>query len=319
MSTNAYRHKRPHRRKRGAPLVSLLLLAALLPVLFLLLRSLNVYRKNRQFYEALNESVLLSEATPAAAQTQTPASTPALITGSVPWQDEPPAGNDGLSVSNRPTLRGVGLPFRGKSALPGAGEAALAQAGFTVDWRSLKKHNRHVKAWLYCADTNISYPVVQYKDNEYYLTHNFDSNEDDSGTLFFDCRNALSNGAENWIIYGHRRNDRSMFGSLVKFAERSYYKEHANMYLILEDRAYRVELFSCRTIHAEEKYFAVLFDGQADYESYLNKALSQSYWQPLNPPDTAGPILTLATCSTYAGDNEPRLLLHGRLILIGED
>lgn len=211
------------------------------------------------------------------------------------------------------------LPFRGKSALPGAGEAALAQAGFTVDWRSLKKHNRHVKAWLYCADTNISYPVVQYKDNEYYLTHNFDSNEDDSGTLFFDCRNALSNGAENWIIYGHRRNDRSMFGSLVKFAERSYYKEHANMYLILEDRAYRVELFSCRTIHAEEKYFAVLFDGQADYESYLNKALSQSYWQPLNPPDTAGPILTLATCSTYAGDNEPRLLLHGRLILIGED
>ena len=95
MSTNAYRHKRPHRRKRGAPLVSLLLLAALLPVLFLLLRSLNVYRKNRQFYEALNESVLLSEATPAAAQTQAPASTPALITGSVPWQDEPPAGSDG--------------------------------------------------------------------------------------------------------------------------------------------------------------------------------------------------------------------------------
>lgn len=90
MSTNAYRHKRPHRRKRGVPLVSLLLLAALLPVLFLLLRSLNVYRKNRQFYEALNESVLLSEATPAAAQTQAPASTPALITDPSPGRTSRP-------------------------------------------------------------------------------------------------------------------------------------------------------------------------------------------------------------------------------------
>ena len=198
-----------------------------------------------------------------------------------------------------------------------AAAAAQSEVGFTVDWKQLKKLNKDVKAWLYCADTNINYPVVQYTDNAYYLTHRFENGEDDTGTLFFDYRNALSAGRENWVIYGHRRNDKSMFGSLAKYAERSYLEKHPNMYLLMEDRTYRVEIFACRTVHADKKYFTLWFNSDAEYADYLNRALQQSYWSPDAEPGTETPILTLATCSTYIGDNEPRLLVHGRLVRIG--
>ena len=86
--------------------------------------------------------------------------------------------------------------------------------------------------------------------------------------------------------------------------------------LLMPDRNYRVEIFSCRTVHAEQQYFKLWFNDDAEYREYLDKAVKQSYWTPPFVPETDLPILTLATCSTYNGDDEPRLLVHGRLIPI---
>ena len=42
-------------------------------------------------------------------------------------------------------------------------------APITVDFERLQEENKDIIAWLYCPDTEINYPVVQSKDNEYYL------------------------------------------------------------------------------------------------------------------------------------------------------
>lgn len=42
-------------------------------------------------------------------------------------------------------------------------------APITVDFERLQEENKDIIAWLYCLDTEINYPVVQSKDNEYYL------------------------------------------------------------------------------------------------------------------------------------------------------
>lgn len=303
MSTGTYTCKKGGRRrfrvrKRYILLINILLLAVLIAAVFMLARILISYRASRSAYDDLSARVLTSAAPseePAAAAVpdmETPVPTSAPISGSLAWMEEESVQND-------------------------AAAAAQSEVGFTVDWKQPKKLNKDVKAWLYCADTNINYPVVQYTDNAYYLTHRFENGEDDTGTLFFDYRNALSAGRENWVIYGHRRNDKSMFGSLAKYAERSYLEKHPNMYLLMEDRTYRVEIFACRTVHADKKYFTLWFNSDAEYADYLNRALQQSYWSPDAEPGTETPILTLATCSTYIGDNEPRLLVHGRLVRIG--
>lgn len=196
-------------------------------------------------------------------------------------------------------------------------ERIIAETGVTVKWDTLLKQNKDTVAWLYLPDSDISYPVVQTTDNDFYLDHDFLHGADESGTLFFDYRNFLEETEENWIIYGHRRNDRSMFGNLVKYSKESFLSEHPVMYLIFPDRAYRAEVFACRTVHALPQYFQPFFYSSLEFRTYIDRAIEQSYWKPSVVPDTDHPILTLATCSTYVGDDNPRLLVHASLVPIG--
>ena len=43
-----------------------------------------------------------------------------------------------------------------------------------VDFSKIKKKNSSTVAWVKVNGTDIDYPVVQHKDNDYYLTHSFD-------------------------------------------------------------------------------------------------------------------------------------------------
>lgn len=182
-----------------------------------------------------------------------------------------------------------------------------------VDWDALSKINGDAAAWLYCEGTPVNYPVVQAGDNSYYLTHGFDRRENAAGALFLDCRNEGFETDKNLIVYGHRMKDHSMFGSIVQYKEKPYYEAHPVLYLLTEKQNYRVEIFSCRTVPCEEKYFETAFQSSAAYESYLIKAAQQSYWQTESGVRTDIATLTLVTCSANPGGENTRLLLHGRL------
>lgn len=186
----------------------------------------------------------------------------------------------------------------------------------TIDWTALQKRNKEIVAWLYCADTPINYRVVQCRDNSYYLTHNADKKEDEAGALFLDCRNILSSGMENFIIFGHMRNDLSMFGSLVRFSDKEYVSKHPVLYLLTPKKSYLFEPFACRTVRGAEKYFATRFDGEAAYLTYIDRAIEQSYWTPGINVEASDAMVTLATCSRYNGVDDAHLLLHGRLTAI---
>lgn len=183
----------------------------------------------------------------------------------------------------------------------------------TINWATLKDQNEEIVAWLYCQDTQINYPVTQSDDNSYYLTHNASRQKDDAGSLFLDYRNDIGPGTANIIIYGHRRNDRSMFGSLVKFSDQKYLSKHPIMFLLTPEQNYLVELFACRTVHGTDKYFMTQFDDDAKFLSYVGKAIEQSYWSSDIKISAGDTILTLATCSRYEGADDARLLLHGKL------
>ncbi len=173
--------------------------------------------------------------------------------------------------------------------------------------------NKEIVAWLYCADTPINYPVLRHKDNEYYLTRGYDRSKDTGGALFADCRNTDGLSEQNVIIYGHRMKNDTMFGTLESFASREYCEQHPVFYLITPAQAYRIEVYATRTVRSEVEYFPVYF-GEGEYERYISKALGQAHFASSVPMDAASRTVTLVTCSRYERFEDPKFLLHGKLV-----
>lgn len=153
----------------------------------------------------------------------------------------------------------------------------------SVNFTKLKKINDDLVYYLTIDDTTIKYPVVQGKDNDFYLKHMFNKKENLGGSIFLDYRCQKDPTQGYSIIYGHRMKDDSMFGKLDEFLERSYLEKHRGAWLLAPETAYRVRLDSCLLTNDRNIVYAL--EGQQ-----------------------AG-RLVLSTCA-YEGDNN-------RIVLIG--
>lgn len=71
---------------------------------------------------------------------------------------------------------------------------------------------------------------MQCGDNEYYLHHNFDREEDKYGSLFVKDIADVNTPSTNFIIYGHNMKDGSMFGDLDKYREKTFYEDYSEIF-----------------------------------------------------------------------------------------
>lgn len=87
----------------------------------------------------------------------------------------------------------------------------------TIDWDGLKDRNEDIIGWIDIPAVEISYPLVQGDDNEFYLHRGIDKEYLFAGCLFLDsaCDRELQN--YNSIIYGHNMRNGSMFARLKEF------------------------------------------------------------------------------------------------------
>lgn len=90
----------------------------------------------------------------------------------------------------------------------------------------LKKEYKNIVGWIEIKDTHISYPVVQGKDNEFYLTHNYKGGNAERGAIFLDSDYNWNIKGNNLMIYGHYMVNNEMFTDLTKYVEEEYYKKH---------------------------------------------------------------------------------------------
>lgn len=103
-------------------------------------------------------------------------------------------------------------------AVPGETPEEVAEQGFLqVDFNKLEEINPDVIAWIEIPGLEISYPVVQGRDNDYYLHHLITGENHKSGSIFMDFHNQEDLSDRNTIIYGHNMKDGSMFGTLDQY------------------------------------------------------------------------------------------------------
>ena len=188
----------------------------------------------------------------------------------------------------------------------GAGEAPeevpvwqdpYAQALKDMDFSALRQQNPDVLGWILIPGTRVSYPVVQGTDNSYYLDHTWRGGKNSVGAIFMDYRNSGDLSDFNTIIYGHRMNNRSMFGTLSQYKSRSYWQAHPYVYLTDDSGTHRYEIFAAGEVSVDSDVYRLGLRSSSGRQSFLDSCLALSALNTGVTPHTYDKVLTLSTCT----------------------
>lgn len=184
---------------------------------------------------------------------------------------------------------------------------------YTVDFAYLMSLNEDVVAWLIQEGTDINYPVMQGKNNDYYLNHMFNRRENKDGSLFMDSGNSKYFGDANTYIYGHNTKVGTMFGSLPNYADQEYYNQHPRMILLTPYADYCIDLFACRMslVEDESSWRLKQFERKAEFTEYINGLKADSLFKSDVTPEWGDQFLVLCTCTNVA--HGQRYVLYGRM------
>ena len=77
----------------------------------------------------------------------------------------------------------------------------------------LKEHDYD---WITVEGTAIDYPVMTYTDNNFYINHDYQGNESNSGAIFY-CSSDEPFDGKYTMLYGHSMKNGTMFNNLHYF------------------------------------------------------------------------------------------------------
>ncbi|MCD7730730.1 MAG: class B sortase [Oscillospiraceae bacterium] len=172
--------------------------------------------------------------------------------------------------------------------------------------------NADYVGYLYIPDV-LSEAVVQTTDNDYYLDHNFYSQNRSCGTIFADYRNNVSDysdlQSDNIILYGHNQRDGTMFGNLDYYKwDYKYWLKNPFIYFdnIYESGTYVIVssfVVNTEPEHDDGNVFDynnfINFSDEGDYtfESFKKEITERSHFITGIDIDETDKFLTLSTCS----------------------
>lgn len=171
--------------------------------------------------------------------------------------------------------------------------------------------NKDYKMWIEVPNTNINYPVVQGKDNDFYLNHDFKKKESSSGAIFIDYKNDIEKD-KNIIIYGHNMRNKSMFQNLMKFKDKGFWEQDNKITLIIDDVIYEYDIFSAYVSDAKDVNLKINFKDDKEYLKYIEDIKKKSIFSKDINIKSTDKILTLSTCS-YETESS-RIVICGKLM-----
>ena len=180
-----------------------------------------------------------------------------------------------------------------------------AENGMLETYYELYKRNNDMAGWIKIPDTQIDYPVVKAKDNEFYLRRDFDKKHQSSGIPFLDYQ--CTENSKNNIIYAHNMKNGSMFAALINYTDKAFYEAHKNVYFdTLYDKG-RYEIVSCFTTTVgaknEFKYYEYAdIQTEEQFDEFIKKIKEISLYDIGVEVDCDDELLTLSTCAYHTSD-----------------
>lgn len=177
----------------------------------------------------------------------------------------------------------------------------------------LYKINNDIVAYLKIEDTNISYPIMQTKNNaNYYLKRNFYKQYSSLGTPYL-AENCEINVSDNLLIHGHHINGNKLFGELEKYKSKVFYNNHSiiKFTTLQEEREYKI-IAVFKTI-ADTGFRYNDFcnaENEEQYNNFIQECKTLSMYDTKENAEYGEQLLTLNTCE-YSNKN-------GRLVVVAK-
>ena len=176
------------------------------------------------------------------------------------------------------------------------------------DFYELYQYNNDLVGWIEVG-SHMSMPVV-YRDNEFYLSHDYYGNPDKAGTLFINEANTIWPPDTNLLFHGHNMRDGSVFGDLDDYRDVQYLKDNiiVTFRTIYDEEPTNYVLFSLFDASMNPNnagYFDagyINFDDTAEFNEYFDDVQRRNYFNTPFDIREDDHFLTLFTCS-YSNDN----------------
>ena len=183
-------------------------------------------------------------------------------------------------------------------------------------FESLYAQNSDLIGWIKMADS-VDYPVL-YRDNSFYMDHDFYGQYSQAGSIFLDARNGMYMNDSAMLIYGHNMRSGEMFGDLDAYRETKYLCKYPIISLQSawesEPRKYvLISLFDASMNKSDPSYIKIVrtaFDTDEEKQAFIDEMRARSIYKIPLVADANDQLLTLVTCS-YSHDNG-RFLLFAR-------
>ena len=162
------------------------------------------------------------------------------------------------------------------------------------------KINEDIIGWVYFTGLpQISYPVLQADDNEYYVHRTYDLSSDTSkaGCIFMDYRMADDFSSPYSIIYGHNVRDGSMLSDLARLKDQTLYDEEPYFWILTPEGNYRYQIFSIFQCHRAADVFQRSFDGWGeDFSKWQSELKLRNSMQGDVKLREDGHVIAFSTC-----------------------
>ncbi len=178
---------------------------------------------------------------------------------------------------------------------------------------SYKEKNPDIYGWIIVGGTDISYPIMQSDDNEYYLYRNYLGENLITGSIFADfrCHTKVSRN-KNLILYGHNSTGGAMFHQLERFLKEDTFRNN-KITIYTFDGIYTFEPFSVYPTTSTYQYFTTSFRGD-EFVNFCDRVAGMSKFKTDDTFTDDDIILTLSTC--ISGTTGGRYALHAKLVKI---
>lgn len=185
-----------------------------------------------------------------------------------------------------------------------------------IDLAALRVVNEDVVGWIEIPGTELSYPLMQGTDNQFYLSHNWKGEASGGGSVFLESSNSLDLTDFHTIVYAHRMRNDSMFGTLKYYEDLDFWQEHPIVYLMVDTGVYRYDIFAAQEADVQGVVYRLDLTESCLEDEFLQCCLNGSVIDTGIIPTDEDQILTLSTCT--GNGHAKRWVVHGMLARVYE-